>query len=136
MKKTGQCPLLTRERATTMRCEGCVRPTWAEYRLAGRAASSGGARSGGAGVARVSGSDGPLLLGVRPEVLLELAGEFDESRREAHILVNRIAVIVARNDFRTPLIRHGGGNFVQSSAQQVGNQGFDRLPGKQFGQGV
>ena len=72
----------------------------------------------------------------RLEFLLELTGELDESRRQPDILVERIALIVARNDLRTSLIRHGGGNFVQTGMQEVGNDRFERLPRKQFSQGM
>jgi hypothetical protein len=95
-----------------------MRSACTEYRRLERAASS------------------PLFPYLGLEILFEFTGEFDESRRKADILVNWVAVIVARNDFRTPLIGHGGGNFVEAGSQQIGNEGFDRLSGKQFGQGM
>src|SRR5277367_5658562 len=115
-----------RGRATTQRCVECVRSTWGKYRPPERAASS----------ARIEDRSGPLLRGVGRQVFLEFAGQFDESRREADVLVDRIALIVARNDFRAPLVRDGGGNFVQGGAEQVGNEDLDGLAGKQFAQGV
>src|SRR5207248_493496 len=68
-----------------------------------------------------------LFSRLGPERLLELAGQFDESRREADVLVERIALIVAGNDLWTPLVRHGGGNFVEGGMEQIGDDGFDRL---------
>src|ERR1700722_3597095 len=57
-----------------------------------------------------------LLPRFRLEVLLEFAGQLDESRRKADVLVERIAPIVPGNDFRTALIGHGGGDFVEAGA--------------------
>src|SRR5882724_1582009 len=119
---TDQRPLL-KECATTKPCARCTRSTCGEYRLPERAASSGAPKRA-------------LFSRPRLEFLLELTGELDESRRQADIFVERVALIVARNDLRTSLIRHGGRNFVETGMQQVGNDRFERLPRKQFTQGM
>src|SRR5580704_123058 len=94
-----------------------------KYRLPERAASSAAPESA-------------LFSRLRLEFPLELAGEFDESRRQTNIFVERVALIVTRNDLGTSLIRHGGGNFVETGMQQVGNDHLERLPRKQFSQGM
>src|ERR1700676_3763324 len=94
-----------------------------KYRLPERAASSAAPKSA-------------LFYLLRLEFPLEPAGELDESRSKANIFVERVALIVARNDLGTALIRHGGGNFVETGMQQVGNDRFERLPRKQFSQGM
>jgi hypothetical protein len=53
------------------------------------------------------------------QVFLVFAGQFDESRGQADILVNRIALVVARYDFGAFFVGHGRGNLVQSGAQQI-----------------
>src|SRR5882724_4801251 len=77
-----------------------------------------------------------LLPRLRLEFLLEFTGELDEARRQANVLIKRIALIVPRNDLRTPLVGHGGGNLIETGMQQVGDDHFERLPRKQFGQGM
>jgi hypothetical protein len=77
-----------------------------------------------------------LFPRLRRETFLEFPGEFHESRGQADILVQRIPLIVARDDFRTPNVRHGGGNFIQTGVQEIGDDRFDGLPRKQRGQGM
>src|ERR1700689_4197233 len=108
MKKTDQRPRLKSGCATTKPCLECVRSTCREYRLPEQAASSAG------------GSERPPLAGSL-EFLLELTGQVDEPRRKADVLVDRVAVIVARNDLRAAFIGHGGGNFVERGMQEVGH---------------
>src|ERR1700722_10172903 len=70
------------------------------------------------------------------EVFLEFTRKLDESRCHANVFIDRIALIVAGNDFRTPFVRHGGGNLIEACAQQIADDRFDRLPGKQCRQGM
>src|SRR5271155_2757296 len=126
MKTTDQRPRLKSGCATTKPCLECVRSTWGEYRLPEQAASSAG----------VAPPLGAWPLAGRLEFLLELTGQVDEPRRKADVLVDRIALIVARNDLRAALIGHSGFNFVERGVQEIGHHDFDRLPGKQLTQGV
>jgi hypothetical protein len=61
--------------------------------------------------------DSDRLLAGHLEFLLEFTGQLDEARREADVLVERIAMIVARNDLGTSFVGHGGRNFIQTGAQ-------------------
>jgi hypothetical protein len=85
---------------------------------------------------RLASSRGACFFGLRLEAFLEFAGEFHKPRSKADILVQGVALIVARNDFRTPLVGHGGGDFIEAGTQKIGNDGFDRLPRKQCSQGM
>ncbi len=87
IKTTDQRPLL-KECATTKPCEGCVRSTSREYRLPERAASSGRRET-------TLLSRGALLSRLRVEFLLDFTGEFDESRRQANVFIEWIALIIA-----------------------------------------
>src|ERR1700683_4621765 len=101
MKKTTQRPCLKSGCATTKCFPKCVRSTCAEYRLPERAASSGGDERRRRSIAPPAPRRRLWPLAGGLEFLLELPGQVDEPRREANVLVDRIALIIARNDLRT-----------------------------------
>jgi hypothetical protein len=73
---------------------------------------------------------GSLFFPCHGKVFLAFAGQFHETRRQSDVLVDRIALIVARNHFRAPFVGHGSRDLIQACLEQIGNDFFDRLAGK------
>ena len=62
------------------------------------------------------------------------SGELDEAGREARVLIDRIAVIIAGDDLRSRFVRHGGGHFIEAHAQEIGDDVLDGLAGEELGE--
>ncbi len=73
-----------------------------------------------------------LRLQLRFQDLLVFAREFDETRREARIFVDGVAMIIAGDHLGSRLVRHGRGHCIEAHVQQIRDHVLERAPGKEL----